>query len=224
LFRHSSSPENINPIQDTECFFSQIIPINDSLYFGAGSYRGEYQFVLFNSRSEVIDYNVEIYNSKENWPDINKYLSNQGILRKHPYENKFIYAIRESSNMDIVQISGNKINTIKSLRLRSPKYTPNNFGDTYQVTPDLKNSIGYIDVAVSDNYIYTLYTDKKMIDDNGNYSSNEILVFDWNGNPVRKYRLEEDAYYLAVNEKKRTIYLAVHNKDAGGWTIETYSI
>jgi hypothetical protein len=219
-------PKTLTKYKIPDAFFSQIIPVNDSLYFGAGTYKEKYQFVFFNSGNEVIDCNVEIYNSRENWHAINKYLSNQGILRKHPHENKFIYAVKNSSNIDIVQISDNKINIIKSLRLSNPRHTPDNSGNTYQVTPDIKSPIGYIDIAVSDNYIYTLYTDKKIIGDNGNgntYSSNEIFVFDWKGNPIRKYRIEEDAYYIAVNENNRIIYLATRNKDAG-WTIDTYSI
>ena len=50
---------------------SQAIPINDSLFIGAGTYMSKYQFVLFDKYSYVIDYNVEIYNASEK--TFNKY-------------------------------------------------------------------------------------------------------------------------------------------------------
>jgi hypothetical protein len=219
-------PQKLANYKIPNAFFSQLIPISDSLYFGAGTYKEKYQYVLFNTENEVVDYAVEIYNSRENWHAFNKEMANQGKLRKHPHENKFIFVLNFSSNLDIVEVSDGKINIIKLLRFRNPKNIPNNSGNFYQVIPDTESSIGYVDIAAGDKYIYALHTDKKIIEDNGkvnDYCSNEILVFDWTGNPVKKYHLEEEAYYIAVSEKNKIIYLATRHDD-GGWKIDTYSI
>jgi hypothetical protein len=224
-FNIHNVPKKLVNYKIPDAYFSQLIPINDSLYFGAGTYKEKYQYLLFDSKNEIMDYNVEIYNSKENWHAFNTQLANQGKLRKHPHENKFIFALNISSNLDIVEVSDNKINIIKLLRFRDPKNIPTNSQNIYQVMPDTKNPIGYIDIAAGDKYIYALYTDKKIIEDNGkinHYCSDEILVFDWTGNPVKRYHLEEDAYYIAVSEGNKMIYLATHHDDDGGWKIETY--
>ncbi len=210
-----------------EAFFSRVISINDSLFLGAGSYKSKYQFALFNSESTVVDYNIEIYNSKnEEYNMYHKFLSNQGILRKHPSKNKFIYALNYSSNIDFIEIINNKIYSIKSLRFRNPKGFPQSDGELNRILPDTESPIGYIDVAVGNNYIYAIYTDKKMIKENGKgntFSSKHILVFDWEGNPINKYHLEDEAYFITVNEKSNKMYIATKAED-DGWCIETYTL
>lgn len=44
-------------------FLSAIVPVNDSLYLGAGVYNSREQYVLFNNKSQIIDSNVLIYNA-----------------------------------------------------------------------------------------------------------------------------------------------------------------
>ena len=64
-----------------DALFSQVIPVNDTLFFGAGTYRSEFQYTLFDQKNNIIDFNVEIYNAKDKKFNIdNKFLSNQGEL------------------------------------------------------------------------------------------------------------------------------------------------
>jgi len=204
-----------------EALFSHVTPVNDTLFFGAGSYRSEYQFVLFDRKNKVIDFNVEIYNAKDETFNIsNKFLSNQGTLRKHPVEDKFVYAVNNSSNIDFVKISNNKIKLLKSIRLRDPDFTPEQDGIFYSVLPDAHSPIGYIDISTSRDYVFALYTDKPCINA---FSSQLILVFDWNGNPIKMLHLNQEAYYIAVCEKQKRIYAAIKNEDKG-WSITSYKI
>ena len=64
------------------------------------------------------------------------------------------------------------------------------------------NVIGYIDIGVTDKYVYTLYTNKKICDNNtyNDLSSTTVLVFDWNGNPVKQYELSKEAYYITIDK------------------------
>lgn len=224
---------NYNPLmlakyKIKEAFFSQVIPLNDSLFLGAGTYKNDYQFALFDKNSNTIDYGINIFNAQnEIYNTYHKFLSNQGVLRKHPTQNKFVYSINYSSNIDFIEILNNeKISQIKSIRLRNPKSEPTNDGELYRVLPDTQSPMGYIDIASNHKYVYALYTDKKMIDKNGkgnSFSSDLVLVFDWNGKPISKYKLDKEAFYITVNEKTNKIYAATRN-NSGGWKILSYDV
>jgi hypothetical protein len=205
--------------------FSKITPIDDTTFLGAGVYKSAFQYTLFNSSNDVLDFKVNIFNAQdEQFNDFHKFLSNQGVLRKHPSQNKFVYTINNSSNIDFIEISKNNINLIESIRFESPRLKPRQEGMFNIVIPESDNIVGYLDIAAGDNYVYALYTDKKFIDDGGNsQSSNIVLVFDWSGKPVKKYRFDKEIYYIAVNEFSNKLYAAV-KEDDGGWNIISYNL
>ena len=153
---------------------SKIAVVNDSLFLGAGTYNAEYQYLLFDNKSNVIDSAVTIYNSNEaNLNIYHKFLSNQGRLRKRPGKSQFVYSINNSSNIDFFEIKNNKI--------------------------------------ICDNNTYN------------DLSSTTVLVFDWNGNPVKQYELSKEAYYITIDKTLQRMYAVVRKPDMG-WTIVCYAI
>lgn len=220
------SPSCLAKYKIQEAQLSRLVVMNDTLFLGAGTYKSEYQYLLFDKNSNVIDYAVDIYNVDEN--SLNKYhkfLSNQGKLRKCPGKNQFVYSINYSSNIDFFEIRNNKIDVIKSFRLKDPMYKPMQDGKYNRMIPLDDNIIGYIDIAPTDKFVYALYADKKISEDNvGNdLSSNIILVFDWEGNPIKQYKIDREAFYIAVDGVSQKLYAAVINQNEG-WSIICYSI
>mgnify|MGYP003418024977 FL=1 len=221
-----SHPHRLAKYQLEETQLSRAISLNDSIFLGAGTYKSKFQYTLFNKYNNILDYSIEIYNS--NSKDFNKYhkfLSNQGNLKKRPNRNQFVYSLNFSSNLDIVEINNNKIHLIKSLHFANPNYQPVSNDNLNRVIPSKENIIGYLDICATKEYIYALYADKKRFTDNksNNYNSDTILVFDWNGNPIRKLKLTNEAYYICINEDRQMLYAAV--KDASyGWSIISYKL
>lgn len=209
-----------------EAQYSRIIAMNDSTFLGAGTYNSKYQYLLFDKNNNVIDYAVKIYNAEENnLNEYHKFLSNQGKLRKRPGKNQFVYSINYSSDIDFCEVSDNKIRLIKPLRLKKPEYEPWQDGKYNRMIPLDDNVIGYIDIAPTDKYVYALYTNKK-IRENGvgnELSSNIILVFDWEGNPIKQYKIDREAFYIAVDKASRKLYAAVINQN-DGWSIVFYNL
>lgn len=70
-------------------------------------------------------------------------------------------------------------------------------------------------------YVYALYSDKKMYENNR--KSDTVLVFDWDGNPIKKYSLDTDAYYIAVDSTQQSLFAAVKNSSSG-WKIICYAL
>mgnify|MGYP001513596386 FL=1 len=65
------------------------------------------------------------------------------------------------------------------------------------------------------------YSDKKMYENNR--KSDTVLVFDWDGNPIKKYSLDTDAYYIAVDSTQQSLFAAVKNSSSG-WKIICYAL
>lgn len=221
------NPLVLNKYEIADAQFSRVIPLNDTTFLGAGTYQSKFQFVLFDNKSNVMDAGVEIYNADDKkFNPFHKYLSNQGILNKHPLQSKFVYAVNYSSNMDFIEVSNNTIKLIKSLRLRNPVSEALQDGNLSRVMPDRSNPIGYIDIASTNDYVYALYTDKLLTDKEGNSnskSSDLVLVYDWEGNPVKIVKLNQEVYYITVNEKQAKLYAAVIN-ESKGWSITSYRL
>lgn len=202
--------------------FSRIITINDSLFIGAGVYESRYQYVLFDKHNRVLSYGIDIYNSSDETFNVyTKFLSNQGVFVMHPHKNQFAYSLNFSSNMDFFQVENNKIHLIKSLRLGNPSYRSVVESNMFSADLTKETIIGYLDISATSNYVYALYSGQKAYEDGR--KSNVVLVFDWEGNPVKKYILDTEAYYITVDELRDRLFAAVKNAD-DGWRIITYTL
>lgn len=149
-----------------------------------------------------------------------RYLSNQGNLVMNPEKHTFAGSINFSSNIDFFEIVNNKIELIKSLRLGDPINKPVNEEGIYYVDLTENTQTGYIDLSATSKYVYALYSDKKMYENNR--KSDTVLVFDWDGNPIKKYSLDTDAYYIAVDSTQQSLFAAVKNSSSG-WKIICYA-
>jgi hypothetical protein len=73
------------------------------------------------------------------------------------------------------------------------------------------NTTHYWGMSSNDKYVYVLYSGRSPIQVSKelNKSSGYIYVeqFDWNGNPIKKYKLDHWGYFC-VNKKENRIYLA----------------
>lgn len=201
---------------------SRLIAIDDSTFFCAGTYKSKYQYILFDKNSKILAYGIEVYNAADSAFNMyTRYLANQGDLVLRPGKNMFAYSVNFSSNLDIIEIVNGKIELKKSLRLGDPIYKSMSNGIYQSVDLTEDSQVGYINLSATDRYIYALYSDKKIYE-NGR-KSNTILVFDWEGNAVKKYSLDVDAYYIAIDEVDQTIFAAVKKAD-GGWSVVCYNI
>ena len=218
---------NAKPIKMTrvkipfgDIHFRRVIPLNDTTFLGAGTNITK-QYTVFNHQDAIISSAVDVYNANDN--QFNKYqraLSNTGVLRKHPTENKFAFALSKSANIDFFDVVNNQIQPIKLIRERNPLLDIQQNSTLVTASPNPTCPIGYLDVAVGDKYVYALYTEKKIT---ASYNSDIIRVFDWKGNPIVQYKLKDEAFYIAINEKAQKLYAVIRNSE-GGYSITSYDI
>ncbi len=209
--------------------FSKILPLygESKIYLGAGVYKDKYQYCLFDSLNNIKDISHEIYNYDDNGINkYHKYLSNQGVLKRNPMNNMFVYSLFNSSRLDFIYITNEyKIKSIKSHHLYDPEYKQWEGGGLNRVFPTENSIVGYLDLAVSANYVYALFCNRKRYEiTNGDRTSSDVIsVFDWNGNPVKQIKLPFEIFNLAVNETSKEIY-GSYKDDDDNWRIAFFTL
>jgi hypothetical protein len=123
-------------------------------------------------------------------------------LIKHPTDSRILSTSQYSFNMELLKWdrSGN-FEIYKSMHFWPPEFEFES-GDQYEIKAPIKaeNRFGNVSTTVSQNFIYVLYSDEPW-----NYQfpmkSKRVLVYDWDGNPIRVLELDQESSMIAVHEK-----------------------
>jgi hypothetical protein len=105
--------------------------------------------------------------------------------------------------------SGNVVREIKRWEYEEPVF--GNDGDKGLIAYTKGETlIGFHDIACTDDYVYALYSGQTREEAGSLHKTSyckHLLVYDWEGNPVRRYYLEKPLYAnIEYDETTRTIY------------------
>lgn len=80
---------------------------------------------------------------------------------------------------------------------------------------DKERHVSYWDVAVTNEYIFALYANKRLIDIwEGNDSIGvEFHVFRWNGEPIASFKIKESINSICIDEKHKYLYGKTINEE-----------
>lgn len=127
-------------------------------------------------------------------------LANQVKLFKHPTKPYILSASYSSFNMDILELDQEeKLRIKKSLHFWPTEFEDNSNGSSFGATIKKDNRFGNISTSVSNNYIYVLFNDKPW-EFQFPLKSNQVLVYDWDGNSVKIIELDREISMLAVHQ------------------------
>lgn len=130
-----------------------------------------------------------------------------GMLAKHPTEPKFLYASRNSGKYVFTFTVDTATHTVTDRRVLLNEYP------VYEVRADGLNVVPQPEspcparCTVSEDYIFMLYiggTFRKP--ESGGIYSDIVRVYDWDGNPVRSFRLDKPVYMLHADAAARYLY------------------
>jgi len=71
-----------------------------------------------------------------------------------------------------------------------------------------ETTLGFIDVAVSDDNIFGLFSGKSRKEKDPSYC-NEILQFDLNGNLLKHYSFNESLISIAFSDEEQSLYMFI---------------
>lgn len=203
---------NYKNLVNIELPTSNIFPLSEFDFIATG-YFEEGRYASINLTEDSIYYFGEYPDFMDNEIDIPysaKAMFHQAIMRKHPINNTIISV--SSHIIDIIEICDNyKVTNRKQLSTYGYDFST---GEVIFAHKNSETTRGVIYFTVSNEYIYLLYDNSKNEDKKEN---NEIWVFDWDLNPIKKMIPSVDLYLIAIennliygvaNNPEPTIYIS----------------
>lgn len=201
----------------------QVIPINNNQFIAAGIVK-QNRFALLNEKGKV----VRTFGQYPKGYDTQNTDSENGFI----YQGELIFndkknVLVSASGMGEL-ISFYKITEkeepvlIKEYAFEHPIYQKT--GEENQpVGFKLDNIMGFIDVKMSTKYCVCLYSGEKRTDPYG-YGGNKILLFDWDGNPIKMYSLKNTYTNMAIDQIGNRIILLGTDSNTGDYILSEMKV
>jgi TolB-like 6-blade propeller-like len=167
------------------------------------------RFALSNAKGQLISIN-------EDYPfeDLLLEKNNSQVLSmayqgdfEFASEEKIAFVIYSSPNIDFIKIIDNKLLVTKSYHLRPPQFTGSQQKNETSAALNLENKFGFISSASNEKYVYVLYSGKTLSKDKYNaFNGSDIIVFDWNGKPIKYFKLNRNISCIGVNDLGTVLY------------------
>lgn len=199
---------------------SSIVQLDSDRYLGLGAYNWNRHFVLFDSKGRVYDSIIPLYNAEDKqFDEMTRFLSNQGLIIKHPEGKHCVGTTNRSGIINFMCIKGNRICPIKSYDELIPSWTPVHYNKMATVEWTDKTINGFLSLSGNKRHVFALYSEDTM--NKVSYKSKNILVFDWDGNPI--HRIELDEYVSLITVNNTTLYTLSEDNE-GNQHINSYRL
>lgn len=136
------------------------------------------------------------------------YIGDFGV---NPKKKRMVYAYKYFKILKFIDMETNEVRTLN--------FQQGDFNDgSLKMADGLdQNVTHYWGMCAQDNYVYCLYsgrTPMEVMRDSGK-GKHYIYVeqFDWNGNPVKKYKLDHWGYFSVDEKNKRIIMMSTNDDD-----------
>jgi len=178
--------------------------MNDSTVISPTMSDSDYRLVVSDKSGNVIGEEFKMFPApSSNTPSSIHHQSYHAVFKKCPSKSKFVLANRYSDLIEIYDLRDSTSIRLKTHGNYQPEYVIENANGRSRMAQTDKMRFGYIDVAVTDKIIYTLFSGRvRTQHKKGNYG-NIVILYDWEGNYISSYTIEEDSISIeAVNDKE----------------------
>lgn len=177
--------------------------INDSTYAGCSYFSDEERFILFNDSFRTLEKVGVMPPALAGWPKENpkgkfaiRAICYSGNLVKHPEQNKYAIAYNKTSRIELYD-SSKLVKVIRGPDLFDPMYEFRDFGEVKLPKNYKETMLSCIQMQADSKYMYVLYSGRKKRFPFGR----RLLIFDWNGNPVKSYELPDSYQTFSITHK-----------------------
>lgn len=186
----------------------QLIPVSDSVNFIIKKTDRGCSVFLMNCSNNSIS--VDSLFSLSLFPNIRSWAAYSGDFEANPYKKRLVYAYRYFKRLKFMDFSGqnardiifstDSINERKAKKILGPERVTHYWG-----------------ISSGKNYVYVFHSGRtplvvaKELQRGNGYGY--IEQFDWNGNPVRRFKLDHWGYFCVNEDEDRIYLLSVTSKD-----------
>ena len=193
--------------------FQKVVQVDSTAFVGYGLFQGRYA-LQWMGKDGVVESTVGFPQSEDNQGIDYQVLAMayQGDLLKHPTERKMVSTSTDSFSIDIVELTSEKeVKLIKRIQHWAPEFNGTS-GEIISADMVPGNHFGSIGAAVSNEFIYILFSGKSNLDETA-FQSDQVLVYDWEGNPIEVLTLDHTVSSIAVDEADRMLIDFLDERD-----------
>lgn len=205
--------------------YSRIIKVGDTAFLGTGVFPNG-RFGLSDSDGNFLfsTYDCPFQESFESIDTQSVGMGYQSNLTSHPDEEMVEVATVESANIDIISISKDTIQVIRSIHQYPPIIDDNSSAGLLSVQYLPENRRVYEFLTSTSNYIYALYSGTKRSEGSTKYSAGEVVFkYDWSGNAIRQYMLDRSVKLIAIDKQDEIMY-AMSSDSLGQSSLHRYNL
>lgn len=180
----------------------------NNLVISTGFYeKGRY--LLYSLEDGSVSYCLS-YPDCPDYPDLQEktkgMLYASSVLRVRPDGQAFVCADMYSGLIDFCRLVPGGMERVKMQRLNYPRVVIAETPVT-RVQYRQENRFGFMDIAVSPERVYALYSGKTYERDRqGAFECNRLLEYDWEGNLVRSYDFDVALTGITYDEEEELLY------------------
>jgi hypothetical protein len=176
----------------------------DTCFVASGFSVYNHRFRIFDSKGNTVDTCLHyqkpgIY---QKIPDHIYSTGYQGWYTVHPDNNKFVFAAFFGCRFQIFDFVNNTIQPKVDLFFWDPVLREEN----RVCILDRQSKMGFQNIDSNQQFIYALYSGKTKADHLDELTCSHLLVFDWDGNPVKRYLLDTPLSSFCMNEAGTKLY------------------
>lgn len=191
--------------------------VNDSLFAATTYTRDDCRYMLFNTRTEIVSVVGKLPAPDESWPKssqggkFNMLASVYTAGLVHNPESGITVAVYNKTDRIEVYAGNSLKKVIRGPDLFDPVMDFVTEGNEVMANESHATRFSYSAISGSNKYFYCLYSGEA----NFNACSSRILVFDWDGNPVRILELDRPVCFFSVSETRTGMNIFGIEKETG---------
>jgi hypothetical protein len=189
-----------------EKFYDHVSFLNNNSFLATGLDGSENKISLVNLNDESVQKSFGSYDYKPSNVPIDAYKDAfTSYLLAKPSGDKFVAPYRYTDRIEIYDIKGDTIIEKQGPEIFDPVYETKERNGFYYMAKTKKTRKAFVNGAVTDNYIYLLYSGHYRVEENWSHGKT-LYVFDWEGNPVKQIDLDRYIYTFAVSSDDKDLY------------------
>lgn len=191
-------------------------PLSPGKFITSGFFKDDIHWLLSDSNGDIVS-NFDTYPKDKKMENTSGpadiAYAYQGQFVSNPQKTKGLYTYNFGVILRFCDISKDgSITRTKEYIYEHPEYKPLSTEATYSVVYKKECISSFVDMKGTEKYCFLLYSglrnsELKKDESWKWYTGNNLLIYDWKGNPIRQITLPYQCKAFAIDSEKRILYL-----------------
>lgn len=129
------------------------------------------------------------------------------LVTINPVESRMVCATQKHGVLSFCKIGNNEISEYKQLKYYPPKVSSSQNESSPNIAFSRDNIVGFCGIASDENNVFVLYSGRTYnLHGTLSHHCEHLLVYNWEGEPIKRYVLEKPLYTMNYDVRTKTIY------------------